>query len=183
MSAKPKKDDREDYGGMNPTTLSKQYTKYRDYADELAAQVRALGGRPKLPDDPFDSLDLLERIALTLAEADRICHPAHSIPLDKGGHHIPHLYDRGLPGASVRAARYRRDRLVKTFESGLRAWQESKHNDFQPIKRTTGPLSRCRNEGNCDMANRWVELWDEKGSHEFCSGCGHRLPPPPKEPD
>lgn len=177
MSAKPKP-KYEDLGGLSPESLRTQLANLRDHAAILSAQVRALGGKPKRPDDPFDSLSTVERVALTLAMADEAASAMRSGPLDPAGHHTPHPNDRAIPGTSTRAARYRRDKLVRSIESACSSWEGSKHNDFRPIRKTA-PMTRCRNEGNCDRANRWVEVWDEKGKpNEFCSGCGHRLPAP-----
>lgn len=168
----------EDLGGLSPESLRTQLSNLRDHAAILTAQVRALGGTPKNANDPFDSLTVLERVALTLALADEAASAVQSVPFDPAGHHTPHPNDRAIPGSSTRAARYRRDKLVRTIESAVAAWEGSKHNDFRPIRKQA-PMTRCRNEGNCKRANRWVEAWDDKGgANEFCTGCGHRLPPP-----
>lgn len=163
---------------MNPTVVKDLIGKLRDRNEWLAAQVRALGGNPKQPDDPFDSLTVLERVALTLAQADEACQALRSVPLDPGGHHTPHPNDRGMPGSATRAARYRRDKLVASLELAVDSWENAKQHDFHPPAQGQAPKVRCRRR-DCVRYGRRVAAWDVRGvPNEFCSGCGERLPAP-----
>ena len=168
----------EDYGGMSPSVVLKQMKELRDRNDWLSAQVRALGGNPKQPEDPFDSLSILERVALTLALADQACQALHSVPLDPGGHHTPHPNDRGIPGSATRAARYRRNKLVDSLELAVASWENAKQHDFHPPAQDRAPSVRCRRR-DCARYGRRTPAWDVRGvPNEFCSGCGERLPVP-----
>lgn len=175
MSVKSKT---EDYGGYNPSAVKTQMAALRDYNDWLCAQIRALGGSPKKPDDPFDSLSLLERVALTLARADETCSALQSVPFDPAGHHTPHPNDRAMPGSSSRRARYQREKLERHLEDALDAWEEAKDNDFVAPSKARVPKVRCRRR-DCSKYDRRVPAWDVNGKgNEFCSGCGERLPAP-----
>ena len=168
----------EDLGGLSPESLRTQLSNLRDHAAVLTAQVRALGGKPKNVNDPFDSLSILERVARTLALADEACEALRSPPLDPGGHHTPHPHDRGLPGSATRAARYRRNKLVDSLELAVASWENAKQHDFHPPAQDRAPSVRCRRR-DCARYGRRTPAWDVRGvPNEFCSGCGERLPVP-----
>lgn len=168
----------EDYGGINPTALKKQIEDLRDRNEWLSAQIRALGGSPKKPDDPFDSLTVLERVAFTLARADETCSALQPVAFDPTGHHTPHPDDRAIVGSATRRARYQRDKLERHLENALDAWEEAKDNEFLTLSKHKTPKVRCRRR-DCAKYDRRVPAWDVNGKgNEFCSGCGERLPAP-----
>ena len=165
--------------GLSAEALRRQAMNANAENEVLRSQVDALRSfiKVRLNSDE-EQLALLERVAYALRSAREASRAIQSVPLDPTGHHTPHPNDRGVVGAPTRAARYQAQKLEKGLLRVVDSWHSARDNGFRST-RTHRPMTRCRNEGHCWKANRWVEAWDERGgASEFCNGCGHRLPPP-----
>ena len=161
--------------GVSAEVLRLQLMKANQRVEVAGAQLAALGAK-RVKDDPAD-LNLLERIAWALISADEACKAVQSVPFDPAGHHTPHPNDRAIPGNSTAAARRARHVLETGFEQVLERWEASKAADFHPTS-TRGPSVRCGNR-ECGAYGKRIPAWDHRGTNEFCSRCGRRLPAPP----
>ena len=140
----------------------------------VRAQLVAM--KAKRVKDDHAELNLLERVAYALMEAAQAAQAQQSVPLDPAGHHSPHPDDRAIPGSSTKAARRARYSLESGLEQVLDRWETSKAADFHPTS-TKGPSTRCRKRA-CPKYGKRVAAWDHRGTNEFCTGCGDRLPAP-----
>ena len=162
--------------GVSPEVLRFQLMKANQRIEVAAAQLAALKARD-VKSDPAD-LDLLERVAFALLQAQQACQAIQSVPFDPGGHHTPHPNDRAIPGSATRRARYQRDKLERALEDALDQWDQVRENDFMAPSKNRAPKVRCRRR-DCSRYDLRTAAWDFRGvANEFCSGCGERLPVP-----
>lgn len=162
--------------GVSPEVLRQQLMNANTRLEVVSAQCAALGAK-QIKSDVAD-LDILERIAFALRQANEACRAVQSVPFDPAGHHTPHPNDRAIPGSATRRARYQRDKLERHLEAALDSWEQAKENDFASPSKGSVPKVRCRRR-DCGRYDRRVPAWGHDGSaNEFCAGCGERLPAP-----
>ena len=162
--------------GASPQVLRLQLEKANNRVEVAGAQLAALGAK-RIKADHAD-LNLLERIAFALAQAQEACQAIQSVPFDPAGHHTPHPNDRAMPGAATKRVRYQRAKLERALEAALDSWEQVKENDFFAPSKNKAPSVRCRTR-NCPRENHRKPAWEFDGTpNEFCSKCGNKYPPP-----